>query len=333
MTFTTPAALALLIVVPLLATLLIWRIRLRQQLWATLAIPSRHAFLFPGVRTRRRFIKLGIWLAALTLLIIAIARPTWGSDLNIIETQGASIVFLLDVSNSMAAQDLIPNRLERAKLTIRDLFTELQGNEVGLVLFAGTAVVQLPLTTDTLSAVNFLNSVSTNAITQQGTDLESAVDMGRKLFDENSPSARMMVILTDGENHEGDTDRAVQAAIEDNIIIHAVGYGDPDGAPIPEFDASGNLIDYKTDAENNVILSRLDEATLEQIASSTGGIYQRATASGVEAVNLVNRIREADLSRLEVRQQQRGVERFGIFVLLALLLLTIEILIPEHTKP
>ncbi|MBZ0294949.1 MAG: VWA domain-containing protein [Anaerolineae bacterium] len=328
-TFVHASVLFLLLLVPLAIGFLIWRSRARLAARQKLAQSVLYNRLFADLSQRRRILKAGLWLGTLTMVIIALARPVWGTDLDIIETQGVSVVFLLDVSNSMAAQDLTPSRLEQAKLTIRDLFKGLEGNAVGLVLFAGTAVVQLPLTTDTLSAVTFLNPVSTDAITQQGTNIEEAIRQGLQLYDQTSPTSRIMVLMTDGENHDGDVNTAVQSAVESDVSIYTIGYGDPQGAPVPEFDIDGNIIDYKTDEGNNVILSRLNEEGLQAISEATGGIYQRASSSGIEVVNLINRIREAAADTLESRQQQRGVERFAIFGAIGLLLLSVEMLLSE----
>lgn len=329
MQFVHASALLLLLLIPVMIGFLIWRTQVRFAAQWRLAQLSLHHRLFTQSSRQRRMLKFGLWLGATAMVIIALARPVWGIDLSVVETQGVSIVFLLDVSNSMASQDLTPNRLERAKLTIRDLFEELEGNAVGLVLFAGAAVVQLPLTTDTLSAVNFLNPVSTSAITQQGTNIEQAIIAGLRLFNPGSPSARIMVLMTDGENHDGNIDAALQGAAEAGVTIHTIGYGDPQGAPVPEFDILGNLIDYKTDDGNNLILSHLNEETLQVIAAETDGLYQRAGSSGIEVVNLANRIHQANVDTLENREQRRGVERFAIFGALALLLLSAEMLLPE----
>ncbi len=329
MTFNNASALILFILIPSLLIFIIWRERVRLFIRRELVSADLVNTLFPSVNSRLRVLKAIFWLLAIVALIVAMARPVWGVDLDVIETQGVSVVFALDVSNSMAADDLLPSRLDRAKLGIRDLFGALAGNEVGLVLFAGTAFIQLPLTTDTVSAVNFLNAAGVDSITQQGTDLQSAVDTAIKAFGENSPAARIIILMTDGENHEGGIEAVARQAETAGVTIHAIGYGKPEGSPVPILDENGAIIDYRTDENNNVIFSSLDEATLQQLTSLTGGYYQRATANGSEIVNLANRIQEVEAGLLDNRTQQRGVERFGIFVALALLALSIEIVLPE----
>lgn len=329
LTFNNAAALTLLVLIPSLLIFVIWRERVRLLIRRELVSANLVNTLFPAVDSRLRVLKVVFWLLAILALIVALARPVWGIDLDVIETQGVSVVFVLDVSNSMAADDLLPNRLERAKLGIRDLFNAVAGNEVGLVLFAGTAFIQLPLTTDTVSAVNFLNAAGVDSITQQGTDLQSAIATAIDAFGENSPAARMIVLMTDGENHEGDIAAVAQQAENAGVTIHAIGYGKPEGAPVPLLDENGNVVDYRTDENNNVVFSRLDENTLQMLTSLTDGYYQRATSSGAEIANLARRIQEVEAGLLDTRAQQRGVERFGIFVVLALLALSIEMVLPE----
>jgi Ca-activated chloride channel homolog len=330
MTFLSAGALLLLAILPVWVMFFVWRGRTRMAILRQLGEIDLIAALFPQVSSARRRWKSALWLCALGSLIIALARPVWGVDLDVVQTQGVSVMIVLDVSNSMAAQDILPNRLERAKLAIRDLFNGLAGNEIGLIVFAGTAFVQFPLTNDPVSAVTFLNAVSTDSISRQGTAIEDALRLAIEAFGERSPAARIVVLMTDGENHEGDPVSAADVAAQEGITIDAIGYGDLDeGVPIPVVDAAGNIIAYKTDQAGDVVLSRLDEAVLESIAERGGGIYQRASASGVEITNLIAQIHEAEAGDLGSRIETRGVERFGIFVALALLALSLEMLLPE----
>ena len=330
MTFLSAGALLLLAILPLWILFFGWRSRARVAILKQLGDIDLIGTLFPQVSGARRRWKSALWLCALAALIIALARPVWGVDLDVVQTQGVSVMIVLDVSNSMAAQDILPNRLERAKLAIRDLFDGLAGNEIGLIVFAGTAFVQFPLTTDPVSAVTFLNAVSTDSITRQGTAIEAALRLAMESFGEQSPAAHIIVLMTDGENHEGDPLHAADEAAQQGITIHAIGYGDPDeGVPIPVVDSSENIISYKTDEAGNVVLSKLDEDILKSIAECTGGTYQRASASGVEITNLMNQIHQAEAGDLGSRTETRGVERFGIFVALALLALSLEMLLPE----
>lgn len=330
MMFLSAGTLLLLAVLPLWIVFFAWRSRARLKILRQLGEVNLIAALYPQVSSARRRWKSALWLCSLAGLIVALARPVWGVDLEVVQTQGVSVMVVLDVSNSMEAQDIFPNRLARAKLAIRDLFNGLAGNEIGLIVFAGTAFVQFPLTTDPISAVTFLNAVSTDSISRQGTAIADALRLAVNTFGERSPAARIVVLMTDGENHEGDPLAAASEAAQEGITIHAIGFGDPnEGVPIPVVDMNGNIISYKSDLAGNVVLSRLDEEILKSIAERGGGFYQRANASGVEITNLIAQIRQVEAGDLGSRTEMRGVERFGIFVALALLALSLEMLLPE----
>jgi Ca-activated chloride channel homolog len=329
MIFINPAFLLLLILLPIAITFLIWRERLRREKWLRMGDFSLVAGLTPQISQTRRYLKSGLWLVALGFVIIALARPVWGQEVQIVETQGVSVMVVLDVSNSMNARDVAPSRLERAKLSLNDLFTGLVGNEVGLILFAGDAFVQFPLTVDTTSASTFLKAVSSDAITRQGTDIDSALRLAIDSLQFRARSQQFIILVTDGENHDGDPSQAADLAAEQNITIHTIGYGNPDGAQIPLLDAAGNEIGFRTDSAGNIVLSKLDETTLELIAQGTGGIYQRASSSGEDIANLIASINQAEASDLGTRFEGPGVERFGIFVALALAALSLEMLLSD----
>jgi Ca-activated chloride channel family protein len=330
MTFANGSALLLLILLPSAIGLFLWRSRVRIAAMHAVGELVLTRELFAHVSSSQRRWKFALWLAALTAVIVALARPIWGIEMDVIQTEGVSVMVVLDVSNSMNAQDVLPSRIERAKLAIHDILDELAGNELGLILFAGEAFTQFPFTTDTFSAASFLNSVTTNAITRQGTAIESALRLAVDAFQNKSGTEEFIILITDGENLEGDPLPVANEAGQRGITIHAIGYGDPvDGAPVPVLDEAGNIADFKKDRFGQVVVSRLDETILQEIAEQTGGLYQRASPGGIEIVNLINRINEAEAGELGSRTESHGVERFGIFVALALLALSLEILLPE----
>ncbi len=327
-TFLNPIALALLIPLPLLLGLLIWRVRSRRSRLYSLGDAGLIDRLITGPRAASGWWRLVLWSGATISLIVALARPAWGVNMDVIELQGVSVVAVLDVSNSMNAQDVLPSRLERAKLALHDLFDGLGGNEVGLVLFAGSAIVQFPLTTDAESAQAFLSAASSESITQQGTAIANALHTALNLFDAQSPSARIIVLVTDGEDQEGDIEAAAAEAAAAGVTIYTIGYGGPTGVPIPILGADGQVVTYKADTSGNLVLSNRDEPTLQTLAEQTGGIYQRASASGSEITHLAQLINEAQRGLLDSRTESRSIERFGIFTLIAILLLSVEILTP-----
>lgn len=280
-----------------------------------------------GANIPSRRMKAGLWLATVGMLIIALAQPVWGLATQRVETRGIAIMLVLDVSVSMDAEDVFPSRLERAKLAIREILTNNAGNEFGLILFAGTAFVQLPLTADINVAMNFLNAVDTEVIGQQGTALAVALQLALDSLNIRTAEQSMIVLFSDGENHSGEPLQVAEVIAERGIPIHTLGYGDPvDGAPIPLRDDDTNDIEgYKSDRFGNLVLTRLNEAILQDIAEMTGGLYRTATDSGIEIIDLLNRIAEAEAGDLGARTNTQRVNRFSIFVALAVLFLTMEI--------
>jgi Ca-activated chloride channel homolog len=331
MTFTALSVLVLLLMLPLMALLMLWRGRVRAAAVRRIGDADLVRYLSAQVSPTRRFWKSVLWLAAVGSLILALARPVWGVDTEVIEAQGVSVMVVLDVSTSMDAQDIAPSRLERAKLDLHTLFNGLTGHEIGLILFAGTAFIQFPLTSDIPSAQVFLNAANTSAITRQGTAIDSALRLAMDAFDDRRAAQSIIVLVSDGENWEVDPMLAAGIAAERGIRIHALGYGSIEGAPIPIRHPDGSVT-YKADQGNNVILSRLNETTLQSIAGATGGRYQHASESGTEVATLVNEINAVEGGALNSQMATRQVERFGIFVLLAVLALTLEMLLPETRR-
>jgi len=319
--FTNPSALWLLLLIPLMGIFLFWREHQRLRRLRRLGDEGLINQLNWQFSPQKRRFKSLLWISAYGMLILALARPVWGIDTDFVDVEGIAITVVLDVSNSMDARDVTPSRLERARLAARNLFEGGTGNQVALILFAGNAFVQFPLTTDTSAALTFLNGVSTESISRQGTALEEALELAIETIDDRLISQSLIVVMTDGENHEGNPIRAAEIAAERGIVIHTIGYGDPEGAPIPELNEQNEIVGYKADQAGNVVVSRLEEETLMEIADITGGTYQRATASGIEIINLLNIVQDIERGFLESRTQVRRVERFPLFVGIALLLI------------
>jgi Ca-activated chloride channel family protein len=332
MDFARPTYLYLLILVPLAAMLLAWAARRRRADVARLGTPALIAALSASVSLTRRRWKTALWFLALIALIVALARPRWGSQVQVTAQRGVQVMAALDVSSSMLAEDVKPNRLARAKLTVEELMDHLGGNELGLVLFAGAAFVQSPLTADFNTARGFLNAAGPGTISRPGTALEEAIRVALDGFPEEIASNRVILMLTDGEGHEGDPLAAAAAARDAGATIYAIGFGSPQGEPIPLRDESGALIGYKKDAQGETVLSRLDETTLQRIANETGGLYFRASAAGDEIPAITDAIAALDTGRLEGQFETRGVERFEWFAGLALLALSAEFLIGDRVK-
>ncbi len=302
----------------------------KQAAIARLGAPQLIKKLSATTNWKGRRWKLSLWFMALSLLIITLARPRWGSQIEYIERQGVEIMVVLDVSESMLAEDLKPTRLDRAKLEITELMDRLQGNEMGLVLFSGAAFVQFPLTSDFATARTFLDAARPGIISRPGTAIAEAIEVAMTGFNEERASQKVIIFLTDGENHEGDVLQAVDEAVQEGVIIYTIGFGSPTGEPIPEYDPLGELTGYKKDKQGEIVLTRLDETTLQQIALLTEGRYFRAAADGREIGFLAQEIDQLQTTELESRFETRRVERFQWFLLAAIVALTAIELIPER---
>lgn len=269
-------------------------------------------------------------LLALTLMIVALARPQWGSEVREIQQEGLQVMVALDVSQSMLAQDIKPSRLDRAKLEIADLMQRLDGDEIGLVLFSGASFVQVPLTSDYQSALNYMDSAGPNSISRPGTVIGDAIRTAASAFDPELNSQKVLVVMTDGEDKETDPLAAAQEAAEAGVLIYTIGFGTPEGEPIPEVNQLSQTVEYKTDAQGNVVLSKLDEDTLQAIAQASDGQYYRATAGGQELDSLLAEIDQLQQAQLQSRFETRYIERYQIFLALALAALVLGELIPER---
>lgn len=327
---TNPNALILLILPALILVLMAWQGRQSIKQLNRLGDASLIQSLTDQVNYRNRRWKQGLWLGTLCFVILALARPAWGIADEVIEAEGVAVIVVLDVSASMDARDVSPSRIERAKLAARQLFEQSRNYEMGLILFAGDAFVQFPLTNDYLSAITFLDAASTDSVTRQGTAVADALQLAIDSFDERIAAESIIVLMTDGENHEGLPIQAAEAAAEQGITIHVLGFGTPDGATIPILNEAGEVVEVKTDFDGGVVVSRLDEMTLIQIAEAANGIYRRATTSGIEIIDLLNAMQEVEAQDRASRLQIRKIDRSGIFIFLALITLGSSILLQER---
>lgn len=325
MTFGAPQFLLALAMLPALM-IFVWRALVRRAAAVQrIGDPALIERLSMANRLRR-VLRIVLWFLGTALIIVALARPQWGSDIEIVEQRGVQVMVALDISRSMLAQDVKPTRLDRAKLEIADLIARLDGDEVGIVLFSGASFIQSPLTSDYATARTYLNHASTNAITRQGTAIGEAIGTALAGFSNQRTSQKIIVIMTDGENHEGDPVAVARQAAAEGAVIYTVGFGSPDGQPIPEYDEQGNVTGYRQDAQGQVITSQLDEATLQQVAEAGGGRYFRAAEQGTIA-GLATEIQSFQDESLQSEFNQKRVERFQLFLLVgALSLILAEVL-------
>lgn len=333
MRFAQPAALLGLLLLPLLA-LFLRRMRARRAAdLVKLGNPALLGRLAGSVNQRGRLRRDALLLAALGLLVIALARPQWGSVTQTVEQEGAQLMVALDVSDSMLAQDLKPDRLSRAKLEIADLMSNLGGDEIGLVLFSGAAFVQFPLTSDYDVARAFLESARPGVISQPGTAIADAIRVGLTGLDQRRGGEKVIVVITDGEDTESEATAAAEQAREAGARVYTVGLGTPEGSPIPLFHANGQAAGFKLDAEGQVVQSKLNEDLLRSIAEVGGGRYFRAGATGEGFAALAAEIENLRTGQITSRVESLRIERYQLFLALALLLLAWRELIPDRLAP
>lgn len=323
MEFGSPKWLNALALIPLMALLLVYGARQRRRELIRFTGARMSDPLAPGRSWRKGLLKALLRLGAFTLLVLALARPQFGSQLVKMERQGIDLVIALDVSVSMLAEDMKPNRLERAKQEIIDLIGGLRGDRVGIVAFAGDAFVLCPLTVDYNAALMFANTADVDIVSKQGTAIDKALETSLGLFGEDNQADRAIILVTDGESHDGDPVEAARSGQERGIRVYTIGIGNPGGELIPLRGMDGSVSGYKKDSEGETVLTRLDERTLRQIANVTGGKYLPATREGLELKVLYREIAGLEKKTIEGEFVERKVERFvwflfGSFVLLGL---------------
>jgi Ca-activated chloride channel family protein len=267
-------------------------------------------------------------MLSFAVLIAGAARPQFGSKLKKVKREGVEIIIALDVSNSMMAEDIKPNRLERAKRAIDRLISKLQDDKIGLIVFAGDAYMQLPITTDYNSAQLFLASVNTAIVPKQGTAIGAAIQMAMRSFSPDPESGKAIIIITDGENHEDDAIAAAEEAHKKGIIVHTIGMGLPQGTPIPV--SSADRGDYRKDRDGNVVITRLDEVTLQKVSAAGGGVYLRANTAQVGLEDLFDEINKMQKTEIEARTFSEYEEQFQYFFAAGLILLALEFVILER---
>ncbi len=268
-----------------------WRDRAIKR-FASSATQLRVIPAVSGMRnlTRYALLRVGLLLAAVALL-----EPQLGSRPEEVKAKGIDLVLALDVSNSMDCEDLRPSRMVAAKRAMEQLVDRLGGDRLGIVIFAGDAFVQLPITTDRAAARLFIRTIGTGSVPNQGTAIGAAIDLARRAFDTESAAGKAIIVITDGENHEDDAASAAQAAAAAGIVVHTVGMGTPEGGPIP-LRRNGQLQGFRKDRSGTTVVTRLDEALLRRIAQEGNGTFVRATASSTGILELVDQLKAMEQS-------------------------------------
>ena len=280
--------------------------------------------LMPSYTVSKLWVRLSLFSIGFLFFVIGLSRPQIGAKLKEHETKGAEIMIVLDVSNSMLAEDYSPNRLDRAKLAISRLVDKLRDDRIGLIVFAGSSFVQLPITTDYVSAKMFLGSISNESVPVQGTAIGEAINTAMRSFSAQSEKSRAIIVITDGENHEDDPVAAAKQAAEMGARVFAIGVGSPEGKPIP---MNGELL---KDKDGEIVVTRLDEKVLQDVAAAGNGVYVRAGNSEFGLNPIIEDIRKMDDERYNSIVFEEYDEQFMYFLAIALFFFVLEMFVGDR---
>jgi Ca-activated chloride channel family protein len=333
MRFARPEYLNLLWALPVLVLFFVWSFRHRRKRLEKVVSSTLVPQLTEDFSRFKAMLKSLLILGFFAFGVLAAARPQWGTKLQTVRRQGVDIIAALDTSYSMNTEDIAPNRLEKAKGEIRKLIQDSEGDRIGLVSFAGGAMIQCPLTLDHGAVHLFLDSATTGMTPEPGTSLASAIETATSAFIEKEKKYKVLILFTDGEDLEGQVDKAVNKAKEAGVVIYAIGIGTSQGMPIPIRDAKGDVVEYRKDPAGRVVVSRLDERSLARIANETGGRYFRASTSESEIDALYDDISGLEKKELESRLFQNFEERFQYPLAFAILFLAAACWISDKHKP
>ena len=325
--FANPQLLYLLAAIPAAVAIYVLAAVVRRRRLARFGNPETVRMLMPGASAGRRHFKFALWLTAFAFTVFAAARPQFGSKLREEKSRGVEIVLAVDVSNSMLAEDFEPNRLERTKYAVDKLIDGLRQERIGVVVFAGEAVVQLPVTSDYRMAKAFAKRISPSLVSVQGTAVGSALSTAMMSFAGQSESSRVIILVTDGETHDSNALEVAEQAAAAGIKIFTIGIGTPEGAPI-RIDG-----DFIRDENGEMVVSKLDEQLLQRIASETGAAYVRASKQSIgldEIAAEINRMEQSELSAVRFEEYD---EQFPALLWIALALLVAETFILLRKNP
>jgi len=319
-----------LLCLPLVVAFFLWAWQARQRALRRFADIETVRRLAPGADISRQVVKWTVFLLALLALVLTLVRPRFGVRMEMVERKGVDIMIALDVSRSMLAQDIAPNRLDRAKHEIGKFIDLLRGDRVGIIVFAGESYVQCPLTLDYGAARMFLDAVTTDWIQLQGTAVAQAIDQTVEAFKTESRKHKVMVVLSDGEDNEGGAVEAAKRAAEKGVRIYAIGIGSESGVPIPMGKGTGSVV-YKKDQGGNLVMTRLNPEVLDRIARETGGSYIQAGLD-LALSRVATEIAQMEKKDLGSNRMSIYEERYQYFLAIAIALLLAEFFISERVR-
>ena len=327
--FEEPSYLYLLFLVPLLVVFYIYSNYRKRKAIREFGDPVLMQQLMPGVSKYRPDIKFGLLVIAIGLFSLLLARPQFGSKLETVKRKGVEVIIALDISNSMLAEDIQPNRLEKAKRLISRLVDGMENDKVGVIVFAGDAYTQLPITSDYISAKMFLETITPELISKQGTAIGAAINLAARSLTPQEGVGKAIIVITDGENHEGDALEASKAAAAKGIQVNVLGIGMPEGAPIPIKGTN----DFRRDREGNVVVTRLNETMCQEIARDGKGLYVRVDNTNSAQRAIEQEINKMAKSDIESKVYTEFNEQFQSIAWIILILLLAELLILECKNP
>jgi Ca-activated chloride channel family protein len=332
MRFANSGYLILLLLVPLLAVFYVFVFRQKKKLMSIFGNPKLLEKLTDHEGIKRQKLKSFLLVLSALFLILALGGPQIGTKMTEVKRRGVDVMIAVDCSKSMVAEDMEPNRMEKAKRELLSLIEKLKGDRVGIIAFSGQAFLQCPLTLDYNAAKMFLGIIDTNLIPQPGTAVGSAVRLAIKSFSRKERKHKVLVILTDGEDHKSDPLGAAEEAKKEGVRIYTIGFGSPQGELIPLKDDKGNLTGYKKDKSGETVLSKLDEMLLQKIALNTGGKYYRSTGGEIELDRIYEEIAGMEKKELQSRLLSLYEDRFQYFIFIGIILLIIEFILPETIR-
>lgn len=325
MTLLYPQYLWLLLLVPVFFVVQAFMLKLRRRRIRRFGDETLVNSLMPSYARGKVWLRLSMFAIAFCFVVLAMSRPQRGVRLKEQQVRGAEVIIALDVSNSMLAEDYSPNRLERAKMAISRVTEKLRDDRIGLIVFAGDSYVQIPMTSDYISAKMFLNTISTGSVPVQGTAIGSAIDLGVRSFSEESDKSRAIIVITDGENHEDDPVSAAKRAADMGVRVFTIGVGSVEGKFIPLPDGG-----YITDAEGNNVVTRLDDKTLQKIADAGNGIFVHSSNVEFGLEPIIEEIQKMDDEVMTTVTYEEYEELYMYFLGVALLFLVIQMLVGDR---
>ena len=330
--FEHPEYLYWLLIVPILIAIYILIKIINKRNFKKFADNKFIELLIPLASRARSNTKFVLFVLVIIFGIFAAANLQTGSKMEEVKREGIDLFFCIDISNSMNAEDIAPNRLERSKQAINNIINKLRGDRIGIIVFAGNAYVQLPITTDYAAAKLFLSTIDTDLIPSQGTEIGAAINLAARSFG-NSENSKAIIIISDGEDHvNGDAVKAAQESAKLGIKLYTIGMGLEDGAPIPLYNQYGKRTGYKKDNEGNIVITKLDDNMLRQIAEIGNGIYRRASNSNVGLDEIIEDINKSEKTEIDTKIFTDYEDQFQWFLGMAIILLIIEILTSSGKK-